>query len=116
MAIKRALKILDKHHLRQYQQHQRSSLYIGFIEIDRRQFIFHFEATFCAKLFSAGGDIWVKRPSDAVTPAMIEMLMVMLTMMFITISDRICCLYIVYTIHRRPFESSHRHSCGGSAC
>ena len=49
MAIKRVLKILDKHHLRQYQQHQRSSLYIGFIEIDRRQFIFHFEARFCAK-------------------------------------------------------------------
>ena len=70
-----------------------------------------------SSLFSAGGHIRVKRPSDAVTPAMIEMLMVMLTMMFITISDRICCLYIVlYTIHRRPFESSHRHSCGGSAC
>ena len=49
-------------------------------------------------LFPAGGHIRVKRPSDAVTPATIEMLMMMLTMMFITISDRTCCLYIVHCI------------------
>ena len=55
-----------------------------------------------SSLFPAGGNIRVKRSSDAVTPAMIEMLMVMLTMMFITISKRIYYLYIVYCIVYHP--------------
>ena len=90
MAIKRALKILDKQHLRQSEASAFIIHILAKLESTDVNLYFTSRQDSVSSLFPAGGHIWVKRPSDAVTPAMNEMLMMMLTMILITISDRTC--------------------------